>query len=64
MLLPGAMLPKEWEKPGVLKEWSMASFDLHMKLAKEFPECGYRRIDACSVALKEGLKCIYNTLNY
>ena len=58
------MLPKEWEKPGVLKEWSMASFDLHMKLAKEFPECGYRRIDACSVALKEGLKYINYVPHY
>ena len=50
----GGFLAKNWSDGGELGPLSQKSFELHMQLAEEFPDCGYRRLDTYSINAKQG----------
>ena len=51
---PGGFLARDWLDGSPAHQLSMLSFEMHMELAKEFPECDYRRLDTLAVTAKYG----------
>ena len=50
----GGFLARDWCDSNAVGPLARCSFDLHMELARAFPDCGYRRMDTLSIEVNEG----------